>query len=225
MNSPMPHRLCLKTFLLVFAALAIAGTALAEDVKLHLVEGNGKKTLQHKATTGGVTIMRLSVANLAAHPITVTHVGAGSGAFLAQVEPRTIEPAAEAFFSMLIDNDALGVASNVDLAVGYRIQDQLRIAQSVVTLSASDVMTFTPGFLTWKVGAPAEEKSAKVSLPDRTKIVKALEVSGFTVRVEGDVIFAKPVATDKPVTAGAMFKTAPNMKGNRAVVLGLSVVE
>ena len=209
----------------IFVLVGLSPALAAEDITIRLVQGDGRKKNDYKAEVGGVAVLRVAVQNLTASPVTVGYIGAGNGAFLAKVQDRNIDSASEAMFPVIVDNDSLGVPSSVEVAIGYTVDRQLKIARAVVTLSSANLVSFSPGFLTWKVGDALEEKSATVSLPNLVKITKLFEVDGFSVRLEGDKILAKPLRTDKAVTTGVKMNLAPSMPANRSVPLFLSIAQ
>jgi hypothetical protein len=209
--------------IVTFALIGLSIASGADDISIQLVQGDGRKKSDYRAEVGGIVVLRVAVQNRTSSPITVGYIGAGSGAFLAKVQDRDIDPASEAMFTVIVDNDSLGVPSSVELAVGYTIDKQLKTDRAVVTLASASVVSFSPGFLTWKVGDALEEKSATLSVPAQTKVIRAPEVDGFVIRMEGDKIFVKPVRTDKPLSAGVRLNTAPNMRENRMVPLFLSI--
>jgi hypothetical protein len=211
---------------LIIALVLAAGVGLrAGEIKVQLVNSDGKKVTEVTTTEGGFSILRVSVQNMSNAPVTVNYLGAGTAAFMAKVEAKVVDPAEEVFLSLLLDNDALGVASNFDIAVGYTAATQQKVERTTVRLSAAEVLQFTPGVLSWQVGEAPTEKSATFTAPNHTNVVKALAVAGFDVRVDGNTIYAKPLSTAKALAAYASLRTAPALPANRQLPLGLVISE
>jgi len=213
--------------LLVFAIsyFGLSCFAFGQDLAVQLAQADGKKITDYKTDLGGSSLVRISVQNQSKETVTVSYVGIGSGAALVKVADRDINAASEAFFPVLIDNDALGVASNVDISIGYAIGQQLKVQHATTTLAATDILSFSPGFLSWKVGEALKEKSATISVPKNTKLGKLPAIEGFSLRVDGNVVYVTPTSTASAATTAVFLKVTPATQANRVLPLGLTITQ
>lgn len=215
----------MKRNLVLLVLLLLAPSLWADEIAVSLLQAGGSKKKEYRSAMRGVEQLALVVENLTKEQITITHIGLGHTSVLVKIEERTIKPQGEGAVPVALDNESLGIPSGVEVAIGYQAKGEFKIAQAVLSIGTDDLMTFTPGFLTWKVGEAPIEKSVRVNLPPKTRVRRIPEVPGFSVRMDGDAIFVKPLGTAKVTSAGVMLETAPASIAKRRIPLGLAVTE
>jgi len=211
-----------KTILVFLSSICVAALH-AADLTVSLAESGGPKKKEYRVQARSKGGLALVIENSTQYDVTVTHVGIGNTALLIRVEDTVVKAADEASIPVFVDNESLGVPGGVEIAIGYISRKEFRTVHTTVTVGATDLVTFTPGFLTWKVGEELIEKYATVKLPMDFKLSRTPTAEGFEIRVEGDRILVKPSRTDKARTAGVMLETVPAVSSKRLVPLVLTV--
>jgi|ERR1043165_207147 hypothetical protein len=95
--------------------------------------------------------------------LTIGRLDASCGCTTAELEKRTYQPGEKGEITVVFDLNGLAGRQEKTLQVYH---DRGAMVQLHITALLADAPTITPAFLTWKVGAAADEQVAVVTMPE-----------------------------------------------------------
>jgi len=144
-------------------------------------------------------IVRFPFRNAGTQALTITKLDASCGCTTVDLEKRTYQPGEQGELAVIFDLNGLAGLQEKSIQVYHDRGAMILLHLKALLVEAP---TIAPAFLTWKVGAPATEQVAIITMP-KGVIERAVEVAASS-----PAISAKLYARDDDTYALAVIPTS-----------------